>query len=614
MANVRPVSFPLTTLIFTLFSQDTTFAQRDMLSLHRQYLVHVSLIACDDLETYKRRAQAHLSSWLEAIHGKKNQTCIIIQVTSHSGDVLSGSRSTPISRAELVFEQMNADFGSKHATRIIQLRLKDRKDESWSQTIEMLADAIYWSFWSQAGALAEDIRRLEAQKELPGWNFATFFAIKESLALVFKNASLFEEALAIYDQLLELFLSAVYSANGTEWTCDGGRLDMDLVEECLASESTTPSRLESLRQSIAKGSSNLYDFFIYTFCNRVSLLASLGNGTGIIFSALELSTRVSGSTSQAAQWKFELATLVLSLADTIASKKKQSDTCQYGKARRMLALMARQQLASLLSQLTPLFTASESFFALQHLSSLGFDLGVIAASDLAVNVFDAGSWESVQGDRSAILSVYKTLTLMAKDSLRASDRLEALIDFDMAMVHLLQGENEIARSIADTLIENPLYADWSLIRKQLYLLKAICSFKLGDYEGALRDTLESWHPRTAGLVGRLEKIGQLCKGTLTIPTEPLVTCTIRGTLVTEEKMCLQLEVFWGVGEEASFDSIVLSMASDRMDCQFRAEGALKFPSLGTRSIELSPLVKLYGIISKINFRVVSSPSWILYAC
>lgn len=604
MANVRPVSFPLTTLAFTSFSQETTFAQRDMLSLHKQYLVHISLIACDDLETYKRRAQAHLSGWLEAIHGKKNQTCVVIQVTSHSGDVLSGSRSTPISRAELVFEQLNADFASsKHATRIIQLRLKDRRDESWSQTIEMLADAIFWSFWSQAGALAEDIRRLEAQKELPGWNFATFFAIKESLALVFRDASLFEEALAIYDQLLELFLSTVYSANGTGWISDGGELDMDLVEECLAStpESTTLSRLESLRQSIAKGSSNLHGFFIYTFCNRVALLASLDNGTGIILSALELSTHVSGSGGQAAQWKFELATLVLSLADTIASKRKQLDECQYGKARRMLALMARQQLAPLLSQLAPIFTASESFFALQDLNSLGFDFEELAASTPIVSVFDARSWESVQKDRSAVLSVYNTLTLMAKDSIRASDRLEALIEFDVAMVHLLQGKSEVARSMVNRLIENPLYADWPLIRKQLYLLKASCGFKLGDYEGALKDTLESWHPGTSGLVSRLEKIGQLCKKTLTISTEPLLTCAIRGPLVKEKKMCLQLEVSWDVGEEVSFDSIVLSMASNRMDCQFRAEGVITLPSLGACSIELSPLVTLHNLNSKLIF-------------
>ena len=47
----------------------------------------------------------------------------------------------------------------------------------------------------------EHIREKESQRGLPGWNFNTYFNLKEGLARGFENVGLFDDALAVYDEL-----------------------------------------------------------------------------------------------------------------------------------------------------------------------------------------------------------------------------------------------------------------------------------------------------------------------------------------------------------------------------------------------------------------------------
>ena len=60
---------------------------------------------------------------------------------------------------------------------------------------------ILLSFGLRVRQYEEDIREREAQRDLPGWNFCTFFMLKEGLARGFESVGLVDDALTVYDEL-----------------------------------------------------------------------------------------------------------------------------------------------------------------------------------------------------------------------------------------------------------------------------------------------------------------------------------------------------------------------------------------------------------------------------
>lgn len=111
-----------------------------------------------------------------------------------------------------VLEKVKADFNgsSKSAVdRVVQLRLpkpdaESRPPELSAQLDDLVAklkSSILTSFDLRVSQYEEDIREKDSQRSLPGWNFCTFFILKEGLALGFENVGLFEDALLGYDEL-----------------------------------------------------------------------------------------------------------------------------------------------------------------------------------------------------------------------------------------------------------------------------------------------------------------------------------------------------------------------------------------------------------------------------
>jgi hypothetical protein len=104
----------------------------------------------------------------------------------------------------------------------------DRLDENqkehevaWSDLISKLRSLILASFDRRVGQYEDDIRQRDAQRHLPGWNFCTFFILKEGLARAFESVGLLEDALLGYDELAVGLDAAVRDLVSEE----GGRLE-----------------------------------------------------------------------------------------------------------------------------------------------------------------------------------------------------------------------------------------------------------------------------------------------------------------------------------------------------------------------------------------------------
>jgi len=88
--------------------------------------------------------------------------------------------------------------------RCAQLRSCDTEGEElemWQDILGKIKDGVLQSFDSRVLHYEEDIHKMDSQRTLPGWNYCTFFILKEGLAQSFEHMLLLEDALIQYDEL-----------------------------------------------------------------------------------------------------------------------------------------------------------------------------------------------------------------------------------------------------------------------------------------------------------------------------------------------------------------------------------------------------------------------------
>lgn len=220
-----------------------THRRHQIPGLRQTPYLKIYILRCDDNDTYKNSARKALREWIKT-HGSSSASAASTS-TSGSGSG-SGSAATTTSQEKhdafewlilhvvqdgdgtekvatskwgrtttTVLEKVKADFNgsSKTATdRVAQLRLPRPGSTSAQQKppelgdqvedfVEKVKNGILASFDLRVAQYEEDIKEKDSQRSLPGWNFCTFFILKEGLARGFENVGLFEDALVGYDEL-----------------------------------------------------------------------------------------------------------------------------------------------------------------------------------------------------------------------------------------------------------------------------------------------------------------------------------------------------------------------------------------------------------------------------
>lgn len=210
--------------------------------------VKLYLLRCDDKERYKESARKDLRQWIKSntppsdskSSTKANENYdafewLIVHVVLPNTPAASQPRSSkniPLGATDstdsvnsksawtgkshsTILDKLKADFNSSSKSgfnRVTQVRLLDSGDKpsplspadiegQWQDLVETLKACILRSFDSRVLQYEYDIRERDAQRSLPGWNFCTFFVLKEGLALGFENVGLLDDSLAVYDEL-----------------------------------------------------------------------------------------------------------------------------------------------------------------------------------------------------------------------------------------------------------------------------------------------------------------------------------------------------------------------------------------------------------------------------
>ena len=313
----------------------------------------VYLLRCDDSDTYKSTARKQVREWVKEhtppsqssssstqenhdayewmiIHVVVPDTPAASQPRGSSSNVTgekekSGSTSRWARGTTTLLEKLRADFNisSKSAPdRVAQIRLQKERvpphvlpapapvtsppiaespqeqDRAWSDVIAKFKTLILLSFDLRVSQYEEDIRKNDAQRSFPGWNFNTFFILKEGLARGFESVGLVEDALLGYDEL-SVGLDTVVRDQAKDDTQGGvilnysedlhaqarsimkhfekdggGSMDPDIK---FHDDRPISAQKKDYRGLILANNISIFDFRSYIFARQMSLLLRLGN-------------------------------------------------------------------------------------------------------------------------------------------------------------------------------------------------------------------------------------------------------------------------------------------------------------------------------------------------
>ncbi|KAK6523228.1 hypothetical protein TWF694_006120 [Orbilia ellipsospora] len=230
--------------------------------LRQTSYLKIYFLRCDDNDYYKNTAKKDIKEWMTAhctlpststssssssasksdhhdsfewmiVHVVLPGTPAAAQprLNGQSSSSLNSNSSNQESKSRFQFkssttilEKLRSDFGStskKALPRIVQIRLSHpqpspppgaplpviplptpaEKEADYAILISHMKSSILTSFDLRVQQYEDDILARSNQQHLPGWNFCTFFVLKEGLAGAFESVGLIEDAWAIYQEL-----------------------------------------------------------------------------------------------------------------------------------------------------------------------------------------------------------------------------------------------------------------------------------------------------------------------------------------------------------------------------------------------------------------------------
>ncbi|KAG0299826.1 hypothetical protein BGZ98_009724 [Dissophora globulifera] len=229
---------------FRRFSAESSKNLPPVTLLQNPYL-NLYFVNCEDNEVYKTTVRQQIREWIQLMTSKKNQEWLIVHISS----------------------QENA-----RATKVAQVRMADTEMsemELWADFTEKMKEGIMTSFDQNVLTFEEDIRRLDSQRQMPGWNYCTFFILKEGLTNAYEMMNLHEDALRQYDELEASFFQ-ILRDNALTWYGKFGGMQEGDDDANLLDLNRKP-----YRDLIIQNTISVFDFRTYLFGRQCNLLFRL---------------------------------------------------------------------------------------------------------------------------------------------------------------------------------------------------------------------------------------------------------------------------------------------------------------------------------------------------
>ncbi|KAL8712879.1 MAG: hypothetical protein Q9220_003087 [cf. Caloplaca sp. 1 TL-2023] len=204
--------------------------------LRRTPYLKIFFLRCNDVESYRTRYRIQIRAWIKKITPPIQSTASVNTQEFHDAfewlivHVILPDDGRSVSASNVnktdtrigfrgfaaVNEKLRNDFNGSSKTavdRVSQVQIERDVDPDrvasgngslavgWDDFVVKAKSLILGSFDLRVSQYEDDIREKESQRNMPGWNFNTFFVLKEGLARGFESVGLVEDALAGYREL-----------------------------------------------------------------------------------------------------------------------------------------------------------------------------------------------------------------------------------------------------------------------------------------------------------------------------------------------------------------------------------------------------------------------------
>ncbi|GAM25649.1 hypothetical protein SAMD00019534_088240 [Acytostelium subglobosum LB1] len=167
-------------------------------NLYRKPYLYLYLVHCDETDIYKSTVKNKIKQWVTNMNDRQQEWLIIY--------VSLGQKSKSF-LPRTVYDKIKNDFNVRR-DRCCHLRFFDdsnKNEDLWEDMLFKVKEGIVSSAEQYLTTYEEEIRRSDARRTTAGWSYLSFFFLKESLALIYERALLYEEALLQYIELEVLF-------------------------------------------------------------------------------------------------------------------------------------------------------------------------------------------------------------------------------------------------------------------------------------------------------------------------------------------------------------------------------------------------------------------------
>ncbi|KIJ16879.1 hypothetical protein PAXINDRAFT_162498 [Paxillus involutus ATCC 200175] len=175
-------------------------------------LLNLYVVACEDNETYKATVKKQIKDWQTSVMSRKTQEWLIVHVVRPDTKIVDRKF---FNMKGSVLDKIKADFNVEKRDRCVQLAWSagEQSPAVWADLITKIKDGLLSALDIAVSSREEEVKRSEGQRHMPGWNFCTYFILKESLANSYEGINLFEDALQQYSELEGAFMQVLREKN-----------------------------------------------------------------------------------------------------------------------------------------------------------------------------------------------------------------------------------------------------------------------------------------------------------------------------------------------------------------------------------------------------------------
>ncbi|KAL1918276.1 uncharacterized protein VTP21DRAFT_2936 [Calcarisporiella thermophila] len=462
------------------FTPDTS--PQHMLHIQYPYL-NLYFVACDDSETYRNNVRKQIKDWLDTVTSKKNQEWLIVYV---AGQISAKNSASFLRMRSSVYDKIKADFNTPKKDRCATIRLHDTEAseaEIWGDFLTKMKEGIMSSFDLHVAKYEEDIRRLDSQRQMPGWNYCTFFMFKEGLSHVFETMGLYDEALRQYDELEASFFQ-VLRDKALAWFGHFGGMD-----EGDDSADLLDFRKKTYRDLIMQNAISLFDFRCYLFARQCHMLAKLNHPVEICQRAqiFILSMSLALRDNKQSLGKYFIESWIFSSCMNVVNECEQ-----------MMQMYANEPAVVI-----P-YNAAKSellFAARRQLDYLGVAHGHLPKELPFILYCNSSDGEEANGDDRPVRITYQRLkdglasresfdklyTTLTTRAIRACDlsnrkRIEYCLHADVGALRFYREKYDEASRILESILVRHNYRGWTVIENYLYQMNAVSNKHLGNHK------------------------------------------------------------------------------------------------------------------------------------